>query len=143
MQTVEIKQNLKRLGVLVGRTNEVSLNGKILNYLLDKELINDEIEDCGLTIKEIYERNNDELTHSEIQNMLGSFSSDTILEIIGGLLIWNQLGECPECGCEIEIEEDSHGKHQWENKKCINKECGYSEINEPDWDSLPGGHDYY
>lgn len=49
---------------------------------------------------------------------------------------------CPECGSEMEITDSGeYRNHDWENWKCF--ECGETIINEPDWDSMPGGHDDY
>ena len=50
--------------------------------------------------------------------------------------------ECPICGGDME-EKDSGGYkgYIWNTVECI--ECGHIESDEPDWDSMPGGHDYY
>ena len=140
MQTVEIKTNkdLKRFATLVGKSNLVVINEVILSKLFELELIGDDNDDCGLTIKEILERS--EYDSWEFINSLyksNQQSHDAMLT----LLVINQLNDCQECGCEVEIESDSHGKYDWENKKCTH--CDYADSNEPDWDTMPGGHDYY
>ena len=49
---------------------------------------------------------------------------------------------CPKCGEEMEITDSGTYRHiDWDNAKCTS--CGYEDINEPDWDSMAGGHDDY
>ncbi len=48
---------------------------------------------------------------------------------------------CPECGCELDVEHDGSGSHSWTNINCTF--CDYGDTDEPNWDSMPGGHDDY
>ena len=50
--------------------------------------------------------------------------------------------ECTMCGGETEIiDSGSYNGSVWNHYRCT--ECGYEESEEPDWDSMPGGHDDY
>lgn len=51
---------------------------------------------------------------------------------------------CPKCGSPLElIEEGRYKKFVWERWKCTDPYCDYETCDEPDYDSEPGGHDYY
>jgi DNA-directed RNA polymerase subunit M/transcription elongation factor TFIIS len=60
---------------------------------------------------------------------------------------WNNANilpdECPECGSsDIDIwEQGSYKGKEWTNYKC--NDCDHRWGNEPDWDSMKGGHDNY
>ena len=50
--------------------------------------------------------------------------------------------ECPECGEELYLFDWGRFRGlDWHSIKCKNCEWDYS--NEPDYDSMPGGRDYY
>ena len=49
-------------------------------------------------------------------------------------------GTCPECGKELYAEQEGDGKHTWNEYYC--PDCGLQSSDEPDWDSLKGGHDH-
>ena len=48
------------------------------------------------------------------------------------------MKNCKYCGGEMEPFEVGSN---WESYRCV--KCGHIESNEPDWDSMKGGHDDY
>lgn len=53
------------------------------------------------------------------------------------------MEECPLCGSDVEvIDSGSYKGKVWYHYECTNPECQHEESEEPDWDSMPGGHDY-
>lgn len=52
------------------------------------------------------------------------------------------MEECPLCGGSVEVVDfGSYKGKTWYHYKCT--ECNYEESEEPDWDSMLGGHDDY
>lgn len=50
-------------------------------------------------------------------------------------------GTCQECGSDMEIHDSGmYKKFRWYAYRC--PVCGYETSDEPDWDSMKGGHDY-
>ena len=49
-------------------------------------------------------------------------------------------GTCPECGKELYAEEEGDGVYVWNEYYC--PDHGLISSDEPDWDSMKGGHDY-
>lgn len=49
---------------------------------------------------------------------------------------------CPQCNIELEVVDCGVYKGKlWNEYEC--PECDYCFSEEPDWDSMPGGHDDY
>lgn len=61
-------------------------------------------------------------------------SDNTINNLFGKLKYHHTNDDCTECGCETVTETDGAWGHTWEETKCENVYCDYSESNEPDWD---------
>jgi hypothetical protein len=56
------------------------------------------------------------------------------------LTIWGIHNDCPECGYEMDFtDEGKVGRYIWHERTCLN--CGKVISNEPDWDTVSGGHD--
>ena len=52
------------------------------------------------------------------------------------------MDECTICDGTTEVVDKGMYKgYMWYHTKC--KECGHEESTEPDYDSMPGGHDDY
>jgi hypothetical protein len=116
----------------------------IIQGLIDEELIGGELEDCGRSIAEVC--NEQGFSVPQIVELLfpGQINQE-IPELLDSIFIWGDAVDhpCDQCGCEMEGEEDGHGKHTWTDWECSNPNCDNKISNEPDWDSMPGGHDYY
>lgn len=119
------------------------LQNKIIWGLQNEGIIACDDEDCGKTVQELADLNN--YTIHEIIEILfpEQIENQEVPELLKSIYIWGIDGGCPDCGCELNVEEDSGDGHTWENKECSNNECEYATSGEPDWDVLPGGKDYY
>ena len=62
------------------------------------------------------------------------------VDVINTQVLISSLGDCPQCGCELEQEEQGQGRFVWMDTECSN--CDYASSDEPDWDTMPGGYAY-
>jgi len=139
----QIKQNDSFFAVrsIITATNS-ELQKTIFESFKDAE-IEIEGDDLGLTISEILENHDIEIkdfieyTFPKFQN------NDEFYQIVPSLIIWGEGSECPceNCGSEMDVEVEGWGKHKWNVYSCT--VCGENSSEEPDWDSKPGGHDFY
>jgi len=116
----------------------------IIDGMIEEQLIfTCDFEVYGKSIHSICNDNGIEVP-TIIQILFPGELNNEVPELLKSIFIWGDSceNECDECGCEMESEEDSHGKHSWTNFNCSNPNCSNGWSNEPDWDSMPGGHDY-
>lgn len=125
------------------KKNEEELNTNIISILVKLGILDDDTTDAGQTLNQLREAANykpvefykiifkQELTE-EVLNYLGQLK----------VMAFGADDPCPECGCELDREDDFGDGHEWQDIKCTNGYCTYEWSTEPDWDSLPGGADY-
>lgn len=118
---------------------------KIENGFKNNDMELCDYEDAGVQVTEICKNWGYELPVVALK-FFGR-SDNMINDLFGKLYFKHVNDECPQCGHELEVEYDSghaNGKsYEWENKTCSNSNCDYGDTGEPDWDCMPGGHDYY
>lgn len=118
---------------------------KIENGFKDNDMELCDQEDAGVPITEICKNWGYDVSVVALKFL--NRSDKKINDLFGNLFFKHINDECPLCGHEINVEHDSghaNGKsYEWENKDCSNGNCDYGETGEPDWDIMPGGHDYY
>lgn len=116
---------------------------KSLIKAIDYFEIEIESEYLGSALSEILENNEIEIIDFVNKNFPSLSNNNEFLQIIPSLIIWGDGSEnpCDNCGSELDIEPQQSGKYKWNDYEC--PICHERTSNEPDWDSLPGGHDYY
>lgn len=116
-------------------------------YAMDEVfgLIGNQKEDCGKSVKQAADYHGVSVRDiaPEVFRRTNVFITDEIISFIEGLVFWgNAEKPCPECGCELNYEGDSADGYSWVNIDCSNSACDYATSDEPDWDTMPGGHNY-
>ncbi len=115
---------------------EQELKDKIINTFINREAIGGDQDECGKTLGEIA----DEPDFRSVCLQIFKNVSHVLLTNISNLVILSTLGDCPQCGCETTEEEQGAFDRVWVETECSN--CDYRDSNEPDWDTIRGGHAY-
>jgi hypothetical protein len=141
--TIRKNESFSVLATATGK-NHQELENAIVETLVENQLILESYEDYGKTIQEIMDENQEEIDDFIKFAFPEKEVNSEIAELLKGIYIWGNGSEnpCPECGCEMEVENDGIGTVQWVDFKCENPNCNYAESGEPDWDTMPGGIDY-
>jgi hypothetical protein len=123
--------------------NGRELEERIAGMLIFQQLIEQHYFDYGKTIQEILDLNGWEIKNF-IELIFPGNTNKEIPELLKSIYVWGDGSEypCPQCGCEMESEDDSEGGKYWTNWKCENPNCDHTDINNPDWDTMPGGIDH-
>lgn len=133
--TLRSSSELEILSSQLSITQE-ELKSKIIENLLDNEVISGDQCDCGKVLTDIIDYNS---FKNVINDIFGGMSYILLLNLSIQVLV-STLGNCPECGCELEEIEQQLQGYKWIDKKCNN--CSYADTGEPDWDTMQGGYSY-
>lgn len=126
--------------------SENDLSKRIIVRLEKEGIIGDWTQEVGKSIQEVIEQYEEHSILDVIECVFPlQINSVELPEFLKSIIFWgdSMTNPCDLCGCEMEGEEESQDGHTWTNYKCENPECENEHINEPDWDCLPGGYDYY
>ena len=126
------------------KLSQHELEERILESLNEEGLFIEGFEMCGKSVAKFMEELG--YTIDETVDVIFPNQENTIefSELLKSIYFWGDAieVECEECGSEMEPEEESHGNKTWTNYKCENPFCDNAISNEPDWDTMKGGHDY-
>ena len=133
METITLRpeKELDGLSKLLGFTTQ-GLSQRILEFMVDNELAEDSEMDCGRTVRELLDFSLVNVLFCDYLDYTG-YNAE-ILEKVVSLVIYNKLGDCPNCGNELEIDYDGCYGETWTETKCHAEFCGYSHSTEPDFD---------
>jgi len=134
-------EGISRLAAIANLSVE-ELTDIICKNLIDYGIVADDHRFCGKAFLKLFDDFVDIDIHYFIMRVFGICNSE-ILRLFNELYFIYYLEDCPECGYETEALDQENGKYKWEDTKCLNSDCDYAISNEPDWDIMPGGHDYY
>jgi hypothetical protein len=136
--TIKRDEALKELASLAHK-NHIELAKHIIDKAIEARVISDNKEFCGENLFEIFFDNGYNLIATTLF-CLGK-CDPFLMQNFRNLTVWGMHDDCPECGFDMEfIDGEDHGKYKWHERECLN--CGKRVSNEPNWDSVPGGHDY-
>lgn len=125
--SVELTQISNILNISEDEVKErISKGFKKLNIELE------ETDDAGVLFSQIVSDYGFEMF--AVTLMVIGRSEVQINELFGNLFYKNTSEDCPQCGCETETDTDGCWGQEWEEKKCLNSNCDWSESGEPDWD---------
>lgn len=123
--TLRENNSLHRFCKKYNKTLE-SVTDKVISTLLRYKLIHDIPEESGETLQYVLDQN-DTLLDTFCVACFGSYGH-TIGSYVKDFQLWGLHYDCENCGCELE------------DGKCTN--CNNDTNDYPDFDSMPGGHDY-
>ena len=130
---------------LISGKTEKDLEEHILESMKEHLYLDNSFEDCGKTIEDLIIEF-DEYSIEDVVEILfpDETENDQLKEVLKSILFLGDgsTNPCDQCGCEMEVQDESQGKYSWQNHNCENPYCDNGSTNEPDWDSMPGGHDY-
>lgn len=110
------------------KADKIKLNNLIIERLCRAGVLQG-LEDCGKMIEEIIDGT---WGAFEVTAFALRVCRNDLKELFKSLVVMSTEGDCPMCGCDVEVEEEGAWNQVWEIKSCTN--CDYSETDEPDWD---------
>lgn len=134
------ENELATLSKMTGK-DEVSIIREIITQLVENEITEDGCEDIGTHLVTLFEREKATYLPISIAWDLGlrSLAKFAAAKLIGELVLFSTLDDCPQCGWETESYEDGGYGHTWTVRKCNNSDCDFYESDEPDF---PDHKDY-
>ncbi len=133
--TIQETQELTQLAQQFDLSDE-KLKVLIIDTFIEYEALGGDQSEAGFRIMDVYDHHCAQAAITEIFNSKEQY----LLDIVNKFVIISTLGDCPQCGSELQDHEESQNGIYWLDTECSN--CDYSCSNEPDWDCQPGGYAY-
>ena len=140
MKNITLKDSLALLSIT--KKAKEDFIEHILTQSIKAGVILDEPEYCGDTLFSFFDENGYNETAATLF-CIGK-STNELIRLFKGLVIWGKADECPECGCALNWSDGQYitdmrtGEQEimWEELSCDNPHCDYKETtdNEPDPD---------
>ena len=124
----------------------MELEKRIIDAMVNHDLIDDSnlFETYGLSVWEILDESlcDTDWVKEVIFNDIET--NDEIFELLKSIIFWGMGTEhpCGECGSEMTSERDGCDGKYWNEWTCENPCCDNTESDEPDHDTMQGGHDW-
>jgi hypothetical protein len=135
--TVRNDNHLKDIAAML-RVEPKELAKVIIKIAIDIKVIEDDKEFCGSLLFKEFKNYNFNLIQATTVCL--NKHDPFLLADFRELTIWGIHDDCPNCGFEMDFtDEGKVGRFIWHERTCLN--CGKVVSNEPDWDTVPGGHD--
>jgi len=123
----------------------MELEKRIIDTMLENGLI--ESDNMELFTKSVWDVF-DEINQTTIEMLSFLFSdiqtSEELSELLKSIYFFGDATNhpCEECGCEMIESRDGYDRIYWSEWDCENPYCENRETDEPDHDTMKGGHDY-
>ncbi len=145
MEITLLKNDAFRVLLEVTGMTTMELEKRIFDTMVKEELI--ELDDFDLVNKSVWEIFNEiDCNTIWVKGLLFNDieTNENIFELLKSIYFFGDGTNhpCEECGCEMIEERDGCNGKYWSEWECENPYCDNKETDEPDWDTMKGGHDW-